>query len=252
MRHFQIICVLLFFSFLISISFASEEKIDLKASIDLALKQNPGLISLQKKLEASEQSARQVASSFLPSLTLEAGYGESYSQPYDVSLNVGGGTTTFSTLPNNPFWGSNYAFTLKQPIYMGGKMVNNLEIAKQGIIAAREELRRNEQDLIYKIVESYLNILKLKKLQNVQENKLIYAQESLGKIEKMKEVGMAIDSNVLAAEILKISSEQELKKTKNNLSVAQDFFLSLLGKEENSVFDLFETVNSTKHSFLSY
>jgi len=96
-----------------------------------------------------------------------------------------------------------------------------LDRAKYLNIAANEQLNRTDQELVYQTVQAYYGVLLAQKQVQVAEDavKTVEAieQQSKARVES----GVAVDSDLLSAQVQASARQQELIERRNQLSLAQ-------------------------------
>jgi outer membrane protein len=96
-----------------------------------------------------------------------------------------------------------------------------LERAKYLNFAAEQQLNRTDQELVYQTVQAYYGVLLAQKQVQVAED----AVKTVGGIEADSRVrvesGLAVDSDLLSAEVQVAARQQELIARRNDLALAQ-------------------------------
>jgi outer membrane protein len=127
-----------------------ERTFTLEESVRTALANNPGLLAVRTDVRISEQRVWEARSSFLPKVDLQMN-GSRYnsSQPTVVSPDLG---TIFLRPSRNGDPDSFYAarLGLRQVLYNGGRLGDNLRLAK----AALEQSRLREEDLRRQVIQN--------------------------------------------------------------------------------------------------
>ncbi len=216
-RHvFQVFLSLLVIGYLSLVighpSFAAE--IDLQKSIDIALKNNPGVIAAQEKLKAAKAKRGQAGSNMLPKLAINASRGKNFQAPTVITLPpiMGGGQ--FATGPTEPADLTTYGLTLTQTLFAGGKVLTGMKIAQVAYQAAEQDLIKAKTDASYSVKSAYFDVLKAKKMLAVAEGSIANAKRNLKQTELMFNAGILSNSDVLRTrtmvanlEIMRISAE---------------------------------------------
>ena len=131
---------------------------------------------------------------------------------------------TFDT--HNVFAG---AFTLTQPIYMGGQIRALNDIAHYGEELAKTSRKVAEQELIYGVDEAYWLVVSLK-----EKEKLALSFENLvdslkNNVQSLLRNGMATKSDLLTVEVKLNEAKIAVTKVSNGLSLARMALAQLCG-----------------------
>lgn len=95
-----------------------------------------------------------------------------------------------------------------------------IERARKLDEASREQLKRTDQELIARVVQAYYGVLLARRHVAVAEDSLKTANSIADHSRNRVESGMAVDADLLSAQVLAASREQELISARNDLSFA--------------------------------
>ncbi len=195
---------------LISVTFAAPAMpISLQESVNMALNNNPQLLSAQKKLNASEARLGQARSYLLPSLSVAGSAGKTYQQPQEIIVP---GFGTFSTAPDEPNDISTYSFTLSQMLYNGGA-INGLAIAYYSYSSAKEDLRNAIQDAAYRVASAYYGLINAEKAHDISSDMV----KSLHKY--VEQANVLYDADLVTkADVLRVQTQLESAKQQEILA----------------------------------
>ena len=98
-----------------------------------------------------------------------------------------------------------------------------LNRAKEMDIAARHQLERTEQEVLFRVVQSYYGVLLASKQVEVDEQAEKTARAIIDQTQTRYDAGLVVEADLLSAKVRLASREQELIRARNNLalSVAQ-------------------------------
>ncbi|MBN4056820.1 TolC family protein [bacterium AH-315-J21] len=124
--------------------------LSLREALDLSLSANPTLLSAQAKSRAAQASVRQASGSFLPQLSLGAGY-TVYQEPNIITPihEIG----VFPALDDAIY---NLNLNVSVPIFDGGRRKLNRDIAKASVKENNANHKFTRQSLIQQIAELFL------------------------------------------------------------------------------------------------
>ena len=113
------------------------------------------------------------------------------------------------------------AFTLTQPIYMGGQIRALNDIAKAGEEVAVSTRNAVVQDLLYSVDEAYWLVVSLREKQKLAESFEALVDSLNYSVEKLLENGMATRSDLLNVQVKLNEAQIATVKVTNGLSLAK-------------------------------
>jgi outer membrane protein TolC len=113
--------------------------------------------------------------------------------------------------------------------------------------AAEQQLDRTDQELVYQAVQAYYGVLLAQKQVQVAQDALKTAQAIEASSRARVESGMAVDSDLLSAQVVTAKRKQELIQMQDNLALARAELALALGMSADSVYQPQETL--TDRSF---
>lgn len=121
------------------------------------------------------------------------------------------------------------AFTLTQPIYMGGQIRALNEIAKYGEDMAVSARNVAVQDLLYNVDEAYWLVVSLNEKKKLAESFVGLVDSLCHNVEALKRHGMATKSDLLTVEVKLNEARIAHTKVSNGLSLAKMSLEQLCG-----------------------
>jgi len=209
---------------------ASAEVLNLKQTIEAALKANLGLEISKAEVKAAQATKSARTTEFFP--TLSARYNYIYrNRPTEQSLGVPPGQIVDVLV--NPDEEYNFQTSFSQPIFTGFALINQYKIASLGVDVAEIIEKLTRQDVILDAKNAYYSILKAQKLMQVAEDtvKQITSQKDVA--ENMYQVGMSPLNDLLQSQVQLANAKQELITAQNNLEIAKSQFNTLLRRPVN-------------------
>ncbi len=146
-----------------------ERTFTLEQSVQTALQNNPALLVAQDDVKIAEQRVSESLSSFLPKVDLNFSGSRYLADQYTIVSPELGNTLLRPSRDLQPdtFYAARIGF--KQNLYNGGRMTNNLELAK----AAREQSRINQDEVrgqvAFNAVKSFYDVLLARKQKALAE-----------------------------------------------------------------------------------
>ena len=98
------------------------------------------------------------------------------------------------------------------------RAVNRAEREKD---ATDHQLERTDQEIVFRVVDSYYAVLLAKKQLEVAEQAMKTAQSILERSKNRVESGVAVESDALSAQVRLAARQQELIRAQNNLALAR-------------------------------
>jgi outer membrane protein len=110
--------------------------------------------------------------------------------------------------------------------------------AKQMQDAAKSQLARADQEIVFRAVDSYYAVLLANKQLAVAEQAMKTAQAILERSKNRFESGVVVESDFLSAQVRLATRKQELIRAKNNLSFSEARLSEAMGLPSDSTFEL--------------
>lgn len=112
--------------------------------------------------------------------------------------------------------------------------------AREMNIAAAHQLERTEQEILFRVVQSYFGVLLASKHLEVAEHAEKTAQAILERSQVRFDAGLVVESDLLSAKVRLAGREQELIRARNNVQLARVQLNIAMGVSPDS---LYEPVN---------
>jgi outer membrane protein len=114
------------------------------------------------------------------------------------------------------------------------RAVNRAERVKD---AAGHQLERTDQEILFRVVDSYYGVLLARKQLEVGEQSMKTAQAILDRSKDRFESGVAVESDFLSAQVRLATRKQELIRAQNNLALARAQLSTSMGVSTENDFD---------------
>jgi outer membrane protein TolC len=101
--------------------------------------------------------------------------------------------------------------------------------AKEMNIAASHQLERTDQEILFRVVQSYYGVLLATKQMEVAEQSETTAKSIMDRSQVRYDAGLVVESDLLSAKVRLASREQELIRARNNLEVARGQLNTAMG-----------------------
>lgn len=117
--------------------------------------------------------------------------------------------------------------------------------------AARHQLDRTEQEVVFHVIESYNAALLAAKEVEVAEQSAKTAEAIVGRSQVRFDSGLVVESDLLTSKVRLASRQQELIRARSDLALALAQLNNVMGVSMDSVFDLSQTLSEPQLPALS-
>lgn len=179
------------------------EVITLREAIDRALAENLGIQRSRSDVAVADTTVRLALAERLPRFQVSAQ--GTWNRP--EVLFPFGEDVVVSLLPEFD-WDTQAS--LRQPLYVGGQLEKAQLQAKVGAERSRESLRGDEDELLLRLVTSYLTVARGDALMEVEKQSVELAQQRLSRAEAFYEAGEVTRVDVLRARAAIKGAERRL------------------------------------------
>ncbi len=130
------------------------------------------------------------------------------------------------------------ALTVRQPLYAGGAITAQVQLARLSALLADQTVRAATQDVVYAAETAYYNLLLSQHLVDISTEDVRAAKAHLDDVEKKRAGGVASNFDVLRAQVELSNSEVNLIRSKNAINIARANLIKTLGVSQDSDFSL--------------
>jgi outer membrane protein len=194
------------------------EHVRLNDCIALALGKNPALQISQARIQAAEARSSEAGTALLPQLKLTGRAAElSKVDAFSLSLPPPiGSMTLFPSITEN----YSIRISLQQPLFTGFKLSKGQEMAELNASATREDMTKDQADLVFNVITAYWNLYRTIKIEEVIRQSVEQMSEHLRNVSKMASQGMATESEVLRIKVQLSDVKVRLLEAKNSIHLA--------------------------------
>jgi len=217
--------------FLLVAACSAQEKLTLGQSIQIALEQSPVVLKARAEIAAAEGMAGQAVADFLPHLSVNGSAGKYYAEPMTVQITFAGTPQAFQYGTDEQADMTSYSASLTQALYKGGRMWGSLAMAQKGLAAAKEELRKINEEVKFNVISAYYSVLKAEKLVELSDQSMAMAKNHLDRVNALLRLGMSTRADVLRTEVQLSKAEMGLTRAKQGLEIARNSFNNALGRD---------------------
>jgi outer membrane protein TolC len=204
-------CVLAVLFSIFTASAWADEALTFDRAVEIALKQNPDILSIRQEQVKASGAVDVARGAFLPSVSI----GSSYTLEEETS----------SGSDDDSYSGS---ITVSETLYAGGKYQAYKKEAQLGVGIADSSVANVEETVIYDLYSLFYDVLLGKENVKTAEDALSYAENYVEEMKKRQEVGLATSLEVTRAEKLLVTSRKNLVSAKNSLESSKVSLFELL------------------------
>ncbi len=227
------------------------KELTLSEVLELALENNFTLKSSNLDIAKAENDLKLAWQNLWPQINLNSSYtrldegmpvptGDFQPIPTGLSYPIPGFNTEIPIMTTIPIYeeGSanmfNTQITVQQPLFMGGKVMTGIEMAKDGVNLTRLQTDKAVIDTLYNVLQVYFGVLMAEEMVHIQENSLKLIEEHGRIVQANYDAGMVLKSDLLQVEIEKRKVLLGLKSAQNNVYLTQRQFSQLVGLKDTN------------------
>jgi outer membrane protein len=220
----------------------------LQQAVSISLEKNPGRKAAMADTKAASADVKEARSFLLPHATLSetATIGNDPVYVFGSKLRQQRFTTADFALNvlNTPAPFGNFATRLGGTwnlfdSFGSWRAVTRAERVKD---AAGHQLERTDQEIIFRVVDSYYGMLLARKQLEVAEQSMKTAQAILDRSKDRFESGVVVESDYLSAQVRLATRRQELIRAQNNMAMAQAQLSTSMGLSAETAVDPVEVL----------
>lgn len=207
---------------------------DLQSALISVYQSNPRLLAERARLREIDENYVQARAQGRPTIGGTASIAQSWvSFPNSAAVFGGGipsdtgvvsnGDVTISGRPND------IGAQIVQPLYQGGRVKALKEQAKLGILAARENLRAQENDLFLSAASAYVDVRRDIEATRIRRNNVRVLSRQLEAATARFEVGAGTRTDIAQSESRVASAEAGLAQAEAQLAVSNAGYVRLVG-----------------------
>ncbi len=191
---------------------------------------SPGIKQAERNVDVERSALRAAKAERMPRIELGGG-ATRYHYPTPVTPISG---SPLAGVPFPEFSETIYdagAF-LHLPLYKGGRLVRNVELAELRGAAAADALVATRQDLIYNLTSAYCKILQLQRLLQSREAQVRELVAHERQVKDFFKAGKVAQVALLKAEVEVAKARENLLLTDNSLKTTYEVLRKLMGMED--------------------
>lgn len=199
--------------------------LNLPKTVQMALDYNRDIKNSQYALKKAEYAINQAQAGKKP--TVDYNFGAQRSRATDAATysraaSLMGGANSVSNAFSN-------GISVNIPLYTGGLVEGQIDVAKLGKTNAQEEILRVEQATKYSAIQGYYGLLAYQELQGVYHEAVDNLQGHLDNVQAQYNVGTKARVDVLSSDVSLANAKKTAITADNNVAVAESNLNNILG-----------------------
>ena len=199
--------------------------LNLPKTVQMALDYNRDIKNSQYALKKAEYAINQAQAGKKP--TVDYNFGAQRSRATDAATysraaSLMGSANSISNAFSN-------GISVNIPLYTGGLVEGQIDVAKLGKTNAQEEILRVEQATKYSAIQGYYGLLAYQELQGVYHEAVDNLQGHLDNVQAQYNVGTKAKVDVLSSDVSLANAKTTAITADNNVAVAESNLNNILG-----------------------
>lgn len=228
--------------------------LNLPKTVQMALDYNRDIKNSQYALKKAEYAINQAQAGKKP--TVDYNFGAQRSRATDAATysraaSLMGSANSISNAFSN-------GISVNIPLYTGGLVEGQIDVAKLGKTNAQEEILRVEQATKYSAIEGYYGLLAYQELQGVYHEAVGNLQGHLDNVQAQYNVGTKAKVDVLSSDVSLANAKTTAITADNNVAIAESNLNNILGLPLETKLNLadhqlpFDTYNISLQEAMDY
>lgn len=228
--------------------------LNLPKTVQMALDYNRDIKNSQYALKKAEYAINQAQAGKKPSVDYNFGAQRSRATDaatYSRAASLMGSANSISNAFSN-------GISVNIPLYTGGLVEGQIDVAKLGKTNAQEEILRVEQATKYSAIEGYYGLLAYRELQGVYHEAVDNLQGHLDNVQAQYNVGTKAKVDVLSSDVSLANAKTTAITADNNVAIAESNLNNILGLPLETKLNLadhqlpFDTYNISLQEAMDY
>ena len=228
--------------------------LNLTKTVQMALDYNRDIKNSQYALKKAEYAINQAQAGKKPSVDYTFGAQRSRATDaatYSRAASLMGSANSISNAFSN-------GISVNIPLYTGGLVEGQIDVAKLGKTNAQEEILRVEQATKYSAIEGYYGLLAYQELQGVYHEAVDNLQGHLDNVQAQYNVGTKAKVDVLSSDVSLANAKTTAITADNNVAIAESNLNNILGLPLETKLNLadhqlpFDTYNISLQEAMDY
>jgi outer membrane protein len=199
----------------------------LPGALGQAYQNNPQLNAQRAAVRVTDENVPQALSGYRPRISLSASVSEQYIESVSKGTTAAAGSSTTSGLQAVQSYGG----TFTQTIFNGLQTANRTRQAEQQVSAARETLRRFEQEVLQSAATAYMNLIRDTAILSLQRSNVEVLEEQLRQTRERFTVGEVTRTDVAQSESRLAAARASMLSSESNVTTSRSTYRQVIGVE---------------------
>jgi outer membrane protein TolC len=233
-----VICALLVVS---QVASGQTRTLSLEQCLDIAIENSPLVGTSRQQLQSARTNVLRNYGNFLPSASLSMTAGHTYIGPTGSIFIDSQGRPVQQT--GSDYESYSFGLSGNWTLFDWGSNIKRLSEAKSTARGARHDLQWQKDNVTAIVIRSYYNLLRMKKLHEVQEQSVEAAERNLEQVEAFYTIGSNTKADVLQARVRLANTQLSLITARNNHQLATAKLASDLNLPLEEDFEIIDSIN---------
>jgi outer membrane protein len=184
---------------------------------------NPNLNAARAELRSIDENVPKALSGFRPTVGLTADAGVAKTR------------SNFAPDWSEPFYPRSFTFTVVQPIFQGFRTKNSVKMAKTAVLAAREQLKSAEQQVLMSTVQAFMDVVLAQVVLNLRAQNVTFLREQVRAAQDRLNVGEGTRTDVAQAQASLAAGQSSYAAAVADLQRAIATYIQVVGHRPRSL-----------------
>lgn len=187
----------------------------LAKAIASAYSDNPTLNAERARQRGTDEQVPQALSGWRPTITADSSLGREWSDT--------------DTTPRSSTTPADATIVLSQPIFRGFKTINGTKAADANVDAGRQSLLAVEQDIIFQVIQAYMNVIRDRKIVTLRQKNLAVLNQQLKAANDRFAVGEITKTDVAQSTARVAQAQAGVASANANLAISAANYEKIVG-----------------------
>lgn len=183
-----------------------------------AYESQPALLAQREQVKEIDETYVQARAAGRPTAAFDLSTGRSLTE-----LSSAANSQTANALPRNG------SFSLVQPLYQGGRVKGLKGQAKQTVLAARQDLRNVEQNILLQAANAYVDVIRDEEAARIRRNNVRVLSIQRQAAQERFNGGVGTKTEIAQAQSRLVSSRRGLSNAEADLAISRQAYLRIIG-----------------------
>jgi outer membrane protein len=195
----------------------------LKQAMGSSYTNNPNLNAARAELRSIDEQVPKASSGYRPTIGLTADVGAAKSR------------NNFLPTWSDPFYPRSFTFTVVQPIFQGFRTKNAVKMAKTSVLAAREQLKGAEQQVLLQTVQAFMNVVLAQVVLNLRAQNVTFLREQVRAAQDRLNVGEGTRTDVAQSQASLAAGQSAYAAAVADLQQSIAVYIQVVGHRPQSL-----------------